>query len=1076
MRTSVLCLLVSLCAALASADGPLWLRYPALSPDGSTIVFSYQGNLFSVPATGGTAVQLTSHPAHDSYPVWSKDGSRIAFASDRHGNFDVFVMPASGGAAERLTYHSNDDYPYAFDKDDATVLFSSYRIDDPTNAQFPSGSQQELYSIPATGGRVHQVLTLPAEDVSVQGDVLYYHDRKGYEDPWRKHHMSSIARDVWSYDRKSGAFTKLTDFAGEDRDPVPVNGRVFYLSERSGSFNVWSMNADGSDQQQATQFTTHPVRFLTASASGTLCFTWDGRIYTKGSGEPVPVSVQVASDISINRRSNETYTDKATEIAVSPNGKELAFVVRGEVYVVSTANDVTKQITNTPEQERTVSFSPDGRSILYAGERNGSWNLYQTSLTRKEEKYFHLATVLKEEAILATEKEEFQPAYSPDGKEVAFLEERTTLRVLNLASKEVRTVLPGEYNYSYADGDMSYEWSPDGKWFVVSYNANETWPEKDLGFIAADGKSPIVNLTQSGYSEFWGSWWMDGNVILYGGDRYGRRSHASWGADADVFAIFMNQKTMDAFELTEAERAVVEEAEKDKKKDDKKDDEKKDEDKKDEKLKPITIELDGILDRVKRLTINSSQLRGAVLTPKGEKLYYLARFEKGYDLWVNDLVKGETKLLQKLGPGTGALIMDAKGENLYVIDGGRISKIGVKGDGAKKEGIGFRAEFTYRPYEERAYMFEHAWRQIYKKFYDPGMHGVDWEMYKKEYMKFLPYVTDGYDFADMLGEMLGELNGSHTGGRYGSSEPNGDRTAALGAYIDWSYTGPGLKVAEILPGSPLIEEGSKIKPGVIIEKIGGDVIGANDNVNLSLNRLTDKPVLLSLYDPDSKDRWDETVKPISLGEENQLRYKRWVRRNQEFTESYSKGKVGYVHVRGMNDASYRDVFNDLLGKLNTKEAVVVDTRFNGGGWLHDDLAVLLSGRKYMTFSPRGQENLGHEPIWRWTKPSVVIMGEGNYSDAHMFPYTYKALGIGKLVGMPVPGTGTAVWWEQMIDGETVFGIPQVGMKGNDGKYLENQQLEPDIKVMNEPAKMITGEDQQLKRAIEEMLDEIGDER
>jgi tricorn protease len=280
----------------------------------------------------------------------------------------------------------------------------------------------------------------------------------------------------------------------------------------------------------------------------------------------------------------------------------------------------------------------------------------------------------------------------------------------------------------------------------------------------------------------------------------------------------------------------------------------------------------------------------------------------------------------------------------------------------------------------------------------------------------------------------------------------------------------GLRVVEVMDRGPLDNSDSKIKPGVILEKIDGIEISPSENVYGLLNRKKDKNTLLSLYNPTTGERWEETTKPISLGAENQLRYRRWVENSRKMVDSLSNGEIGYVHVRSMNDESYRTVYEETLGKNGSKKALVVDTRFNGGGWLHDDLATFLNGKKYMSFVPRDQE-LGTEPQFKWTKPSIVVMSESNYSDAHMFPYTYKALGIGKLVGMPVPGTGTAVWWERLQNG-MVFGIPQVGMVGNDGKYLENQQLEPDIKVANDPAAVSKGQDQQLEAAVKELEKEV----
>jgi tricorn protease len=1061
----------------------LWLRYPAISPDGKTIVFSYGGDLYKVAAEGGTATVLTVHEAQDFNPVWSHDGQKIAFASDRYGNFDVFVMPAAGGQATRLTYHSAGEIPSDFTIDNQEVIYASSQLDAASNQQYPSGVLPELYKISVNGGMPRQLLTTPAQDArfNADGSVLVFHDRKGYEDEFRKHHTSSVTRDVWKYDLKTKKYTQLSTFEGEDRNPVvaPDGQSIYFLSEKSGTFNVWKMNLNGGSEKQITILDKHPVRYLTASNDGMLCFSYNGELYTmKEGGQPKKVSVNVINDSRYNPEKIVSVNSDITEMALSPNGKEAAFIHRGEVFVASIKEGTTRRITDTPEQERNVSFSPDGRSILYAGERNGSWNIYQTSLTRDEEKYFFNSTILKEKPVIETPAEEFQPAYSPDGKEVAYLEERTTLRVVNLATKAVRTIVPGDKNYSYSDGDQFYQWSPDGKWFLVEFLQPNQWISQ-AGLVSSEGSNPdsnreVFNLTKSGYNNSRPRWAADGKMMTWFSDRDGMKNDASWGGEADVYAMFFTQEAFDKYKLDKEEYELnKDEDKKEEKKDpngasEKKTDEKTDDPKgaeKEKKIDPIKIELDGIEDRKARLTIHSSRLNDAILSKDGEKLFYLARFEKGYDLWQTELRSKETKILSKLGANSvGDIVMDKEGKTLFILADGKISQVKIE-DG-KKEGVNVKGEMVLNEAVERAYLFDHAWRQVAKKFYKTDLHEVNWDFYKKEYARFLPHINNNYDFAEMLSELLGELNASHTGARYRPKVENGDQTAALGLFYDENFKGPGLKVAEVMAKSPVVKSDSKIKAGVVIEKVDGQEITATTNYHSLLNRKAGKNTLLSLYNPATKQRWDEVVKPISLGEESELRYRRWVERCRFLVDSLSEGRIGYVHVRGMDDGSYRTVYEEALGKNANKEALVVDTRFNGGGWLHDDLATFLNGKEYMTFMPRGQ-NLGNEPQFKWRRPSVVVMSESNYSDAHMFPYTYKALGIGKLVGMPVPGTGTAVWWETLQNG-MVFGIPQVGMVGNDGQYLENQQLEPDVKVPNDPGAVSKGQDQQLEAAVREL--------
>ncbi|MDJ1482891.1 S41 family peptidase [Cytophagaceae bacterium YF14B1] len=1058
-------------------QNPLWMRYPAISPDGQFIVFSYQGDLYRVAAAGGQAIPLTLSEGHDFMPVWSRDGKQIAFASDRYGNYDVFVMPSTGGAATRLTYHSANDLPSDFTPDGKHIIFSSSRTDAASNVQFPYGILTELYKVSVAGGRAQMLLTTPAEQARYNrsGNRLVYHDNKGYEDPWRKHHTSSISRDVWVYDVPTGKHTQLTTFNGEDRNPVlsPDEKDIYFLCESSGSFNVHKMSVDKPGQAtQVTKFSKHPVRFLTMAESGTLCYGYDGEIYTQTTGsEPKKVVIQILNDTRNVLEKVVPINSGATEMALSPNGKEIAFVFRGEVYVTSVEGGVTKRVTNTSEQERSVSFSPDGRTLLYAGERNNNWNIYKSSIIRKEEPYFYSSTVLKEEPVAATTAEEFQPSFSPDGKEVAYLEERVTLKVINLESKATRVILSADKNYSYSDGDQYYTWSPDGKFFLATYSPSNMF-SAEVALIPADGKGKLVNLTESGYSDESPKWMMNGKMMIWFSDRDGMKNHGSWGGESDVYGMFFTKESWDRYKLSKEDFTLLKEKEEKEQKEaakaseaEKKDDKKKAGESAKKEDKTVKIEFEGLDGRKSRLTIHSSNLTDAAVSPNGDRLFYMCRFEKGYDLWVTDLRSRETKILAKLEGGPGSIDMTKDGKSIFVSSDGKIMKIDA--ESGKREPITINGEMNLNTAAERAYIFDHAWRQVLKKFYVTNLHGVDWDFYHTAYAKFLPHINNNRDFAEMLSEMLGELNASHTGCRYAHPQVNLDATASLGLFYDQEYDGKGLRVVEVMGNGPLANAQSKVEAGTIIEKIDGEEITTEMDYNKLLNRKANKNVLLSCYNEKTKVRWEETVKPITLPQESELRYQRWVTTRRKEVDKMSNGSVGYVHIRGMNDASYRTVVEEVLGKCADKESLIVDTRFNGGGWLHDDLATFLSGKKYLDIVPRGV-HMGHEPFRKWIKPSVVLVGEGNYSDAHMFPFAFRENNIGKIIGMPVPGTGTAVWWETQIDPTLVFGIPQVGMVALDGKYLENNQLEPDVKVMNQPEVVSKGRDQQLEKAVDEL--------
>lgn len=1073
-----------LSAYLQAQDHPLWMRYCAISPDGSSIAFTYKGDIYTVPAAGGKATQLTTNVAHDTRPVWSPDGKKIAFASDRMGSMDLYEVGKEGGTPRRLTTHSGNETPLAY-KDNNHLLFLANVMPAAEDVQFPSGQFQQVYQVDTKGGRPTLFSSMPMEDISIspKGNALLYHDKKGYEDPWRKHHTSSITRDIWLCTLDGNRdYRKLTTFQGEDRTPVWAadNRSFYYLSEEKGSFNVFKRDIDGKASTQITHHTQHPVRFLTAAGNGTLCYGYDGEIYTvKEGGKPQKVQVSIVTDKNDQDLIRQIKYSGATEIALSPDAKEVAFVLRGDVYVTSVEYKTTRQITDTPQQERDIDFAPDGRSIVYASERNGLWQIYQSSLNNKEEKLFTYATDIKEEPLTHSKVTSFQPQYSPDGKEVAFLENRTAIRVLNLKSKAVRTVMDGKYEYSYSDGDQWYQWSPDSKWILTNYIGIGGWNNKDVALVNASGNGEIHNLTESGYNDSHAKWVLDGKAMIWESDRAGFRSHGSWGAETDVYIMFFDLDAYERFCMNKEELALAEEAEKKEKDEEKADDKKDQKDKKKEtakdkdkkEVKPLVFDLENSRDRVIRLTVNSSRLGDAVLTPKGDKLYYQAAFESGYDLWEHDLKENKTKIVLKQ-VGGGALLPDKKGENLFLCSRGGIKKVTVSGGSTKS--VDFEAFFNYQPYEEREYIFNHVWQQVDDKFYVPDLHGADWQGYRKAYARFLPYINNNYDFQEMLSEMLGELNGSHTGARYygGGAALS---TAALGAFYDETYQGDGLKIKELLAKGPFTVKKTEVTPGCIIEKIDGRPIVKGEDYFPLLEGKAGRKVLLAMYNPATKKHFDVTIKAISTGEQSNLLYKRWVERCRKTVDQLSGGRVGYVHVKGMDSQSFREVYSEVLGRCRNKEAIIVDTRHNGGGWLHDDLATLLSGKEYQRFVPRGQY-IGSDPFNKWLKPSCVLVCEDNYSNAHGFPWVYKELKIGKLIGAPVPGTMTAVWWETQIDPSIVFGIPQVGCMDMRGQYAENQQLSPDIEVYNTPAQALGGEDHQLITAVREMLKTVGEKK
>lgn len=1039
-----------------------WLRYPSVSPDGRHIAFSYMGDIYITPVKGGLARSLTNSEHFESVPIWSGDSKMIAYVTTEFGNRDVSVISVNGPKGKRLTYNSAEDTPLSFSPDGKKLYFSSARMDNPENSGFPSRRMPELYSVDLSGKNVKLELSVPVLGLSIKkdGSEFVYYDVKGYENNWRKHHISSVTRDIWKYNTTKKSFKKLSGFKGENRSPVfGVNqDDVFYLSEESGSFNVWKLEKNGK-KTQITTFDTHPVRSLSISNNGILCFSYHGQIYTMREGEK-PSKLSVFSPNDRKTSESRKILNSINEMATSPDGMEVAVIMHGEVYVVNPDTGTTKRITHTPNEERWVNFHPTEKKLLYSSFRNGSWNVYETTLEDSNELYFFNSTKLVEKAVVEEETNSFQAFYSPDGNKIAYLRNRTELVVYDLRKKAHTTVLPEDKNLSYIDGDQEYSWSPDSRRIAVTFIDRDRW-SGEIGIVDVSGKKDVINITNSGTEDQLPVWNHDGNML-------------SWKNGGDIFAFFLNRKALDRFNLSKEEfdlrkkrKETLEAGKKDS--ENKKD---KNEPKPKQKAEKIEFDAADIDERIIKISLSPSSIFAYTFSDDSEKMYVMSNEATEFKISEIDLREKKDKKLAGIPhvrniswwyPPEFSLEFNSDKKNIFALADKKAVRIGLDG---KQKPIRPKAVYTVNSTEEKRYLFEYVWKTVNDKFYCKKMHEVNWKKYRDEYSKFIPHINNNFDFSEMLSEMLGELNASHTGSGYAFKKPLGDNTGRLGIFF--KETKKGIEINEIVEGSPFKTSVSKAVAGIVIEKVDG-VKTAGNNLNALLNRKVNKKVRVSLLDTRNGKQWEEVVRPVGYRHEFELLYERWVKKNKKHVDKLSDGKLGYVHIRGMDMGSFRTIYDDIMGKYNDRDGIVIDTRFNGGGWLHNELAVLFSGKNYTRYSYRGRKNFGGDPGNQWTKKSVLIVNEGNYSDAHLFPYTYRALKLGKIVGMPVAGTSTAVWWPNMLDDSMYFGIPQIGISDISGKHLENNQLEPDYLVPVTPEQTIQGKDPQIEKAVEILL-------
>lgn len=1066
--------ILALClSATASAVTPLWLRDVKISPSGDEIAFTYKGDIYTVPSAGGTATRITATPDDiETTPIWSPDGKRIAFAGSHHGSNDIFIVNADGSGLRRLTSYSQSETPEAFSPDGKLIYFSAAIQDPAESAMFPSARLTEVYTVPAEGGAVKQVLPTPARNISFSpcGTYFVYQDVKGMENEWRKHHTSSVTRDLWRYDLSTGKHTALISNPGEDLWPVvgADSETLYFLSERNGgSMNVYSvpMSNLGAAPTALTSFSNHPVRFLSQGKNGLLAFGFDGEIYTMmPNGKPAKVAINVI-DVDYQSPDFINFASGAQDAVPSPDGKQIAFVHRGDIFVTSVEYKTTKQITATPQAESSPSWADGGRTLYYVSNRDGHDDIYMSEMARKDDPDMVHATSLKESRVLPKKDgvERSKALTSPDGSKLAFIQNRNELMMLDLTSKKLTRLADGSLNPE-RDNEMQFAWSPDNNWMVFTCVPHHHSPYYDIALVNADGNEPEVTLvTETGYFEMSPSFTPDGSAIIWASERYGMRNHASWGTQYDVMIAYLTRSAMDRAMLSEEELALAKNAEKAAEKKDKADAASESP----ANNKAIEVEREGISDRIRRLTPYSSDLASAAVSKDGETLYYLSAVEKGYDLWSLNLRKGDIAVVSKLDIRGGAELV-SMGNDLFILSSSVMKKMGF-GD-KKIKNITYSGRQKIDRAAERDYMLEFVRTEEEQRFYTTTMHGVNWNPLVDHYRKFLPHINNNDDFSEMLSEILGELNVSHTGSGYRPNKAVEESSANLGLIYDFTFSGNGLKVVEVVKGGPFDRADSAVKSGDVITAINGVEITPESDFTTLFNGMVGKATLVQVNND-----VEQVVKPISQGKMNSLLYQRWVRRNAAKVDSLSGGRLGYVHIQSMADPSFRTMYADVLGKYNDRDGIVIDTRWNGGGRMHEDIEVLFSGEKYLTQKVRG-EVTATMPSRRWNKPSVMLMCEANYSNAHGTPWVYKHRGIGKLVGMPVPGTMTSVNWVDLQDPTMYFGIPVIGYELPDGSYLENTQLEPDVKVANAPERVAQGLDDQLETAVKILLNDIDSQK
>ncbi|MCD4750653.1 MAG: hypothetical protein K8R59_14880 [Thermoanaerobaculales bacterium] len=1050
--------LILVFGSIAGAIDAPFPRHPAPSPDGSRIAFSWQGDLWVVSAQGGAAQPLTSHAASEAYPIWSRDGRHIAFASNRHGKFDIFVMSVDGSAAPtRLTYADRNDIPLDFTPDGKGILFSSSRA--VSTRWMPA-----LWTVPVKGGTPVLAQTALGEHGSYSPNGAALAFVRGAT-KWTRHgYRGAASRTPWLRD-SSGDFTKLSDFEGDEDHPMWVDDHTLaILSSRSERKNIFLSNLVTGEFSPLTHHKGTDVRFPRISGDGFLiAYEFEQSIWTvhSAAGESQRLKIDVPADRASEQIIRRTATDGAEDLSIHPEGSLAAFVVDGDIYVAEILSEddqeiaapTTVRVTHTPERETLPRWSPDGEKLLFSSSRSGNNDLWIAQPDDGDAGWLE-SFDFPVRQITTSAAEEADGQWSPDGKRIAYVSGKGDLAVVDANGGEPQILFE---HWS----EIDFQWSPDGRWIAFS-NFDEHF-NAEVWIIPSSG-GDAYNVSRHPDDDVQPSWSPDGRRLLWVSKRH-RDSLDVWG----VWLTRADDERT-AAQWLKTFNAKPEKDEKENGEDEGEESEKPDE------LVDVSIDFDDLWRRAAAVSSENGNELSPLATPDGKRVVFAASPDGDSDLYSLRYDGKDLKRLTEGGAEPSEVQISKDGKTLYYLNAkGHIKRVGIGGKAG--DPMPFAARVSVDLEARRAATFDEAWRALNEWFYDPDFHGVDWKSKSEIYRPWALKATQDRDFADILNLMLGELNASHMGYRP-HRNGGGEHTGWIGATFDAEAGGPGILVDEVLTDGPAAAVEVGLLPGDRFLAVEGTKVGPDTNVYSLFVDTVERRIPIRIRTADGSER-TAVVIPQSYTDQDDLRYDTWVRQRRAFTNEYSDGRLGYLHIQSMNTPSFEKFERDLQAAGEGKEGMVIDVRSNGGGWTTDYLMAVLMVRRHAFTIPRDdQSNIkaypqSRLPLAAWAHPAVTLCNEDSYSNAEIFSHAFKTFERGQLVGNTTFGAVISTGGTRLPNGAWVR-LPMRGWYVADSSMnMENNGAVPDVLVLQPPSEDTQVlEDTQLRRAVDVLLSTI----
>ena len=1046
------------------------VRYPHYHQ--GRIAFTYLGDIWTADENGQNVRRLTVHPARDVYPRFSPDGRWIAFSSDRNGNLDVYIIPSEGGVAKQLTFHSADDTVLGWTPDSRAVLFSSQR------GEF---FMPNLYTVSIEGGMPRRA----GPDMGVYG--CYSPDgrklalNRKAQAYWRKYYRGAYQSDITVMDLTTKRFTELTDFEGMDSWPMwGRDGYIYFVSDRDegGVTNIWRVPERGGRAERVTAFRSGDVRWPAMSADGrVIVFEHDFQIWKLdvATRKVTPIRLDIAAETQENLVEVRDFNSEVDDYDLAPSGRRIAFSIHGEIFTAPVEEGDLKQITDSPARDRDPKYSPDGKWIAFVSDQSGREELYLAPAdgsgpTQK----------LTDQDVL-----KFAFAWSPDSKEIAYTTSDLKLYKVNIETKQVAELTSSKYGQIGPPA-----WSPDGRW--IAYAKPNHARRNDIYLIpSTGGEERKVTFEPFNYAA--------PRFAPNGRKLYFLRSETSLFSgqpSVQLFSMTLEREERDPTEPEErAETAEATEG-----------GPRRPSVARPEPPKEIVIDWAGLRRRTRQLTRMPFPVSSYAISPDGRTIVFATSEPTGTRMVpVLYSIQEDGRRLTRItsgtvpsedgddgpplpgfgpGGGIGDIAFSRDGRTIFFREGNGVYSVSLPASVAATQAPGARGEVPRRRLTFVAkvkidkpatwqQMFDDAWRTMKYRFYDPAMHGKDWDAAREKYRPLLEHVGDRQELLNLINEMIGELNASHTG----TAPPPRGRAASvstghLGLDLEPDEQAGRYRVTYIYENGPADKDWVKVSVGDYLIAIEGKPIKAGDNYYPLLNhRLNRKLEVTFNSKPTEEGAWTTRIEPISMAAFNQLRYERWVKERRELVEKLSGGRIGYVHIQAMNRPSLLR-FERELRENRDKEALIIDERWNGGGNIEQELLALLIQRPYQIWQPRGTEPT-YRPLNGFFGPKVVLQNWRSASNAEMFPAGFRALGLGKVIGTKTMGAVIGTGSYRLIDGSTIR-TPSVGVFLADPRRtnMENYGVEPDIFVENTPEDNLAGRDRQLEVAVQELLKEL----